>query len=415
MPSTKRVVFHPSFENERDKSLYREAIKLVQHLREAGFQAYFAGGAVRDMVMKRPLTDIDIATDGSIDALKALFPKAILVGAQFGVLRVIRHRFEFEIATFRTESNYLDGRHPSHVEKASTYEEDAQRRDFTINGLFFDPAEEMVLDCVGGLDDIFHKQLRTIGSPHERFKEDRLRVIRAVRFSRSLDFPIQQETEEAMKEFADSVIQHVSGERIWNELSKMASLSILASSLTLMHSIGLFRSLFPFVREETEWRKRVSLLEGVRCSLPLGLSLLFYDVDQFPLWTVEKFHISHKEFLLLNQFQMLYRGFSKKHISEMDIVDLLALSFSEEILPVLAILLSSDWLPSLMEKRKELMPWIEQRRSKKYSIDGKTLLERGISPGKRVGELMERAFELSLRKKLLVKEELLREVMGHDI
>lgn len=415
MLSIRKMSFRPSFENERDNALYREAINIVQYLKEQGFQAYFAGGAVRDMVMGRPLTDIDIATDGSVDALKLLFPKAILVGAQFGVLRVIRGRFEFEIATFRTESEYLDGRHPSHVEKASTYEEDAQRRDFTINGLFFDPTEKTVLDCVGGLDDILHKQLRTIGSPHERFKEDRLRVIRAIRFSRALDFPIQQETQEAMKEFADSVVQYVSGERIWNELSKMASLHILASSLKLMYSLGLVRSLFPFVQEEDEWNTRVSRLEGARCSLPLALSLLFYDNDHFPLWACETFHISHEDRLLMTQFQMLYQGFSKKNLSEREMVDLFAFSFSEEILPILARLMSINWLPHLKKIRKELLPWIEQKRSKKYLIDGKTLLARGVAPGKKVGELMERAFSISLDRRVLDKEELVREVLANEI
>jgi len=406
------VSFHPSLEREEDLILYNEACKLIRQLKGAGHKAYFAGGAVRDMVLLRPLQDIDIATDASIEELKALFPKAILVGAQFGVLRVIRRHHEFEIASFRTESDYQDGRHPAHVEKASSYEEDAKRRDFTINGLFFNPEEESILDCVEGLEDIRKKQLRTIGSPHERFQEDRLRVLRAIRFSHSLHFPIQRETLDAMKEFAPTVSQHVSPERIWVELSKMNDVMILPAAFKSMLSIGLFQALFPFAPPESECMTRLRLLETTKTSLPLALSLLFYDVDQLSLWAREQFHISHQDELLMEQFQTMHRGFTQEPLSEITIVNLLALSFSEEILPLLALFMPTPWLSTIEQKRTEFLPWIQQRRTKQYLISGKTLLDCGIPPGKKVGELMEKAFLLSLHKRLLDKEMLLREILS---
>src|SRR5215468_11668695 len=163
------------------------ARKVAAHLREAGHIAYFAGGCVRDMVRGLAPKDYDIATDARPDTVQKLFPRTYAVGAHFGVIIVLEDGFQFEVATFRSDAAYIDGRHPSAVHFSSP-EEDAKRRDFTINGMFYDPVAEQVIDLVGGQADIDAKLVRAIGEPAKRFAEDRLRMLRAARFATALDY-----------------------------------------------------------------------------------------------------------------------------------------------------------------------------------------------------------------------------------
>src|SRR5256884_4835819 len=158
------------------------ARKVAARLRDAGHIAYFAGGRVRDMVRGLTPKDYDIATDARTENVQALFPRTYAVGAHFGVIIVLEDGFQFEVATFRSDEAYIDGRHPSAVHFSSS-EEDARRRDFTINGMFFDPVSEKVIDLVGGQADIGAKLGRAIGEPAQRFAEDRLRTLRALRFA----------------------------------------------------------------------------------------------------------------------------------------------------------------------------------------------------------------------------------------
>src|SRR5262249_48658109 len=169
------------------------ARKVAAELREAGHIAYFAGGCVRDMVRGLTPKDYDIATDARPDIVQRLFPRTYAVGAHFGVIIVMESDFQFEVATFRSDEAYIDGRHPTAVHFSSP-EEDARRRDFTINGMFYDPVAEEVIDFVGGRADIAAKLVRAIGEPAQRFAEDRLRMLRAVRFATVLDYQIDAKT-----------------------------------------------------------------------------------------------------------------------------------------------------------------------------------------------------------------------------
>src|SRR5205823_1762891 len=155
---------------------------IAAKLREHGHIAYFAGGCVRDMVRNLAPKDIDIATDARPEEVQKLFPRTYAVGAHFGVIVVLENGFQFEVATFRSDDVYLDGRRPSEVHFSSP-EEDARRRDFTINGMFFDPVKNEVIDFVGGRADLKAKLIRAIGDPAQRFAEDRLRILRAIRFN----------------------------------------------------------------------------------------------------------------------------------------------------------------------------------------------------------------------------------------
>ena len=182
----------------------KTARKVAAHLREQGHIAYFAGGCVRDMVRGLTPKDFDIATDARPETVQKLFPRTYAVGAHFGVIIVLENGFQFEVATFRSDDAYIDGRHPSAVHFSSP-EEDAKRRDFTINGMFYDPVADEVIDLVGGRADIAAKLVRAIGDPAKRFAEDRLRMLRAVRFATVLDYEIDKETWDALVANAASI------------------------------------------------------------------------------------------------------------------------------------------------------------------------------------------------------------------
>src|SRR5437867_2607759 len=181
------------------------AAKIARRLREKGFQAYFVGGCVRDLVMGREPADYDIATNATPQTVTELFPGSLTVGAQFGVVVVPRQEGDVEVATFRSDGRYTDGRHPAEVRFAKTAGEDVRRRDFTINGLLLDPKKSQILDYVGGQADIRARRIRTIGDPMERFSEDRLRMLRAVRFAARLDFTLDPAALAAIQKLAPAI------------------------------------------------------------------------------------------------------------------------------------------------------------------------------------------------------------------
>ncbi len=224
------------------------ATKIVMRLVEEGFKAYFAGGWVRDYLMKHPSDDIDIATDAPTEVLLDLFPRTILVGLSFGVVIVVMEGHQFEVATFRRDIEYVGGRRPTRIEP-STPEEDASRRDFTINGMFYDPIEKVVHDYVGGAEDIKLRIIRTIGDPYERFTEDRLRMIRAVRFASRFSFVIDEETKDAVRSNADTLFPAVAMERVWHEFCKMARYPNFDHAMIEMHRLDLLPVIFPQLKE----------------------------------------------------------------------------------------------------------------------------------------------------------------------
>ena len=226
-------------------SLSLVATKLVRRLRESGFIAYFAGGCVRDALLRKQPKDIDIATDAEPDEVQKMFIRTVAVGAKFGVVRVLEGGFEFEIATFRSDGVYLDGRRPVSVTFSSP-EEDAKRRDFTINGMFYDPLADQVVDFVGGKTDLEHRLVQAIGNPDERFSEDHLRLLRAVRFAAALDFEIEPATWKAVTEKAHQ-IRTVSQERIRDELVKIMADPHRVRGLDLLDQSGLLKNVLPEV------------------------------------------------------------------------------------------------------------------------------------------------------------------------
>lgn len=219
------------------------AVEIVKSLTQAGFTAYFAGGCVRDLIMKVDPKDYDIATTANPEDIEGLFPKCVPVGKQFGVIIVVAKGYHFEVATFRREGAYRDGRHPDEV-SFTTPQEDAMRRDFTVNGIFYDPLKQRTIDYVGGENDIRRKVIRTIGDPKARFEEDRLRLLRAIRFAANLDFRIEQTTWDAIRELRKT-IHSVSQERVRDELVKMFTRPNAGRGLELLSESGLLAEILP--------------------------------------------------------------------------------------------------------------------------------------------------------------------------
>src|SRR5207302_2609058 len=227
----------------KESAMEKTAREIAQRLCERGHIAYFAGGCVRDMVRGLPAKDFDVATDATPDVVQKIFPHTYAVGAAFGVVVVVENGFNFEVATFRSDGAYLDHRHPVDV-RFSSPEEDAKRRDFTINGMFFDPAKNEVIDFVGGKDDLKAKLIRAIGDPGQRFAEDRLRMLRAIRFATVLEFQIESETWNALQQ-ASAYITEISAERIRDELVRIFLSPQRLRGWDLLDRSGLLRAILP--------------------------------------------------------------------------------------------------------------------------------------------------------------------------
>jgi poly(A) polymerase len=223
----------------------RKARQIVERLAKAGHQALFAGGCVRDMVRGEEPHDYDIATDATPDQVQALFQRTVAVGSRFGVVVVVAGEDQFEVATFRSDEGYSDGRHPDEVH-FSDARGDALRRDFTINGLFYDPLTEQVIDFVGGQADIEAGLVRAIGDPEQRFAEDALRLLRAVRFAARYRYRLDEATEAAVKAHVGD-IRRVSAERIRDELSRILTGPNRGDALELLRTTGLLREVMPEV------------------------------------------------------------------------------------------------------------------------------------------------------------------------
>lgn len=253
---------------------------VVRQLREAGFQALFAGGCVRDMLLGIRCNDYDIATDAVPDQVRALFRRVLLVGAKFGVTMVLHRGRKVEVTTFRSDLSYSDGRRPDGV-RFSTPEEDARRRDFTINGMFYDPLDGRVIDFVGGRDDLRRRVLRTIGRADERFAEDYLRMLRAVRFSVRFGLRMDGGTARAVRRHAASIAR-ISGERVFDELSKMITHPAAGRALELLAELGLARHVLPELFDPPELWARAADCAGKlarRGDLPLTLGAMMLELD----------------------------------------------------------------------------------------------------------------------------------------
>jgi poly(A) polymerase len=279
------------------------AIEVVRRLRQSGYEAFWAGGCVRDELLGLVPADYDVATSARPEQVVAVFRKTVEVGVSFGVVEVLGIRRDdgtypkVQVATFRSDGAYVDGRRPESVTFASA-EEDAQRRDFTINGMFFDPLDGRVIDYVGGQADLKAGVLRAIGDPFERFREDKLRLMRAVRLAARFDFPIEKATAAAIRGIAFQ-LPFVSAERIADELRKMLAHTRRAWALRQLDELGLLRHVLPEVEREMKgspgapngelWQQVLRVIEALKgpqwpepapVSFPLALAAVLHGVGK---------------------------------------------------------------------------------------------------------------------------------------
>jgi poly(A) polymerase len=266
---------------------FREAaVEIARRLQRAGFAAFWVGGCVRDFLLGCEPHDYDIATDAKPEQVEKLFRKTIPVGKKFGVVIVVEGQQQFQVATFRAEADYRDGRRPEKVVFASA-EADALRRDFTVNGLFYEPATEQIHDWVGGEKDLRAKIIRTIGEPEERFAEDHLRLLRAVRFAARLDFEIEPRTFAAIQSLAPK-IKLISAERIRDELLKLFRPPHAARGLVLLRDSGLLAPVSPELAatiscgQSPEYHPEGTVFEHIR----LMLEKLPPGADELLPWAV---------------------------------------------------------------------------------------------------------------------------------
>jgi poly(A) polymerase len=272
------------------------AEQICQRLREAGRQALFNGGCVRDIILGREPSDYDISTDARPEEVQQLFPNSLSVGAQFGVVIVVEGKIQVEVATFRSDIGSADGRHPARVEFSNSPEEDVRRRDFTINGLLMDPQNRMVLDFVGGQADLKAHVVRAIGEPELRFEEDKLRMLRAVRFAARFDYAIEPQTFAAIRKLA-SQIHQVSQERVRDELNKMLTEGAARSAFELLDETRLLHEILPEVErmkgvdqppqfhpEGDVWTHTLLMVENLEAGAPktLAWGVLLHDVGKPP-------------------------------------------------------------------------------------------------------------------------------------
>jgi poly(A) polymerase len=277
------------------------AQRICRDLRRAGHQAYFVGGCVRDILLEREPADYDVATDATPEQVQQLFPQSLSVGAKFGVIVVTEDSgdgasLQVEVATFRSDVGYSDGRHPDSVVYSDSPEKDAWRRDFTINALLLDPESKEVLDFVGGRDDLRAGIIRAIGRPQDRFAEDKLRMVRAVRFAARFRYAIEASTFSATVKFAPE-IHEVSAERLRDELTKILTEGAARRGFELLDETRLLPELLPeisrmkgveqppqFHPEGDVWTHTLMMIEGLRagCSRTLAWGVLLHDVGKPP-------------------------------------------------------------------------------------------------------------------------------------
>jgi len=394
-------------------SAYEAALKVIKTLKRAGHLAYFAGGWVRDYLLGVPSDDIDIATSASVDQIQALFPKTIPVGIAFGIVIVVEEGHQFEVATFRKDQGYLDGRRPIGIDPADPIQ-DAKRRDFTINGMFYDPEKEEVIDTVGGVNDLKKGIIRAIGNPHERFLEDRLRMIRAIRYASRFNFSIHPDTMQAIIDHASNLLPSVAIERVWQEFKKMDLFPHFNQGLIELHRLKLLPTIFPDLKETPveEIQTRVKTLPLFPEEAPLILKIL----ELFPAETFEKkieicenLKLSNKEMEFVTLFHQMIDLLEQERHSPEKIESYTWAQFYAHPHAGLCLKINSLKLPqekqlpflnAHMEKQSKLYRSINWIKNKSPPLRAEHLLACGIKPGVEMGLLLKEGERLAANQNI---------------
>jgi poly(A) polymerase len=423
----------------------RLARAIAKTLKDNGFIAYFAGGCVRDHLRGQKPRDFDIATTATPEEVEKIFRRTIPVGKQFGVMIVVEGETPFEVATFRCEGGYQDGRHPTQV-LFTQPEEDAKRRDFTVNGMFYDPFAGKVIDFVEGMKDLPKKIIRAIGDPATRFEEDKLRLLRAVRFASTLGFEIEAKTWEVLCKKA-SKIHEVSPERIREELVKIFTRSGAARGFVLLSDSGLMKEILPEVeamrgvKQPEKFHPEGDVYEHTRLLLEhlhppvstlLAFSALFHDIGKPKTSAIRKgrltFYEHSEEGVKIAREIMRRLRFSNEeidgvsecvanHMKFMDVQKMRAGKlkqfisrphFGEEMeLHRVDCTASHGMLDNLTFLRDKLKEYEHEELKPKPLVNGHDLMALGMKPGRAMKPLLEEAFVLQLEGRFKTREDAL--------
>ena len=430
-----------------EKKNFAGALEIVKTLGEKGHEAFFVGGCVRDALLGVECDEIDIATSATPEQIQRAFPKTVAVGESFGVVLVIREDMKFEVATFRRESGYGDGRHPELVDYTESAEEDVRRRDFTINGMLYDPVSGELYDYAGGLGDLERGLVRTIGDPGERFGEDRLRMMRAVRFASCLGFEIDGAALSAIRDEA-SAISVVSGERIREELVKILTRRNPGNGLRLLSSSGLLRHFLPEVecmhgvRQPPQFHPEGDVFEHTclvmdmlcgstdgRYSEEVAVAALLHDVGKPPTYSESdriRFNGHDRVGARMSEDICRRLRFSRKqikriselileHLKFKDVFNMrkstlkrfLSLPYFEEHMQMhLADCMASHGQTDAYDFIREKMEEYGREEIKPPSLlNGRDLIDLGYSPGPVFSEILGKVEELQLENRLSSREE----------
>lgn len=419
------------------------AVRIVRTLRNAGHEALFAGGCVRDRLLGRPVHDYDIATSARPDDVEALFRKTIPVGKSFGVIVVLLGSDQYQVATYRSDGPYLDGRHPSSV-TFSDAKSDVERRDFTINALLYDPLNDAVLDHVGGRKDLEARVIRAVGDPRARFDEDKLRMMRAVRFTGQLGFALDSATEAAIRAMAPQVLQ-TSWERIRDELGKLIVCDGRAAALDLLHRTGLLKVILPevaamegveqppeFHPEGDVWTHTKLAMKSLKSpSFIVALSTLLHDVGKPPTFVRadrirfnqhdkvgakmsrdigERLKLSNEEIEELAWIvdrHLVFLGWP--NLRQATLKKLFANPWFDHLMEVvradtLGSMATDEYVREILAARAAIPP--EQIKPERL-VTGNDLIAMGHAPGPKFKEILETAFDAQLEGRLATRDEAL--------
>jgi poly(A) polymerase len=396
------------------------AIKIIRRLQRKDFRALLAGGCVRDMLLGRRANDYDVATEARPTDVIRLFRRTLKIGAKFGVVIVLMDNQQVEVATFRTEADYADGRHPAAVEFAGAAE-DASRRDFTINGMFYDPLKKQTIDYVNGQADLEKKIVRTIGRPEERFAEDYLRMLRAVRFSTQLGFAIEPATWRAVCSNSKNITK-ISGERIAIELEGILVSPNRSSGASMLIESGLAEAIFPgFAGKSAEFA--VGVLNYLRRKVDFALAMAAFfagcetgfALKKCEVLKLSKAQTRHIKFLLANRSKLLNDRMSlaelKKILAEPYFEDLFELQRAIQKASRQATARlpcqggGRENMASLIRLRKRIRALGDVELRPRPLLNGHDLIRLGAVPGPALGQLAQELYIAQLEGKLQTREQ----------
>ncbi len=363
------------------------AIQIIRKLRKAGFEALLAGGCVRDMLCGKKPKDYDVVTSAKPAEVCRLFRRTIKVGAKFGVIIVMLDKHQIEVATFRAETGYSDGRRPDKV-SFTCAKEDALRRDFTINGMFYDPLKKEVIDYVGGRGDLKKKTIRTIGKPAERFSEDYLRMLRAVRFSAQLDFKIEKNTLNAVKKHSANIVK-ISGERIAMEIESLFAAAKRKKGVKLLNETGLAKHIFPIFRSKSKAQFAVKVFEFLprQITFELAVAALFAGCDSGQVMkNLEVLKLSRNQLRYI-KFLLEKKDFLLEDLSLVQLKMVVAEPYFEDLYLLQRAIQKAEKrsLSALSAVRRRANALAGRELKPKPLLNGYEIIKLGAKPGPQVG------------------------------